>query len=155
MNELMDHRSQVELLHNKASEGDIFSRFNFEYLSFINHLNNNLYLESKTDAESIQKLKNDKLLSAEYMAQISYHRLLKKVWNSIIEESQQNLIDQKFAVQNLDDWENMVEFWCHTRVKHYNSENVLKPTEDQTVIEQAYYTLSFLMDSQIKKLSKF
>ena len=29
MNELMDHRSQVELLHNKASEGDIFFSLQF------------------------------------------------------------------------------------------------------------------------------
>ena len=30
MSQLMDHRSQIELLHNKASEGDIYSRFNFD-----------------------------------------------------------------------------------------------------------------------------
>ena len=150
----MDHCSQIELLHNKASEGDIFSRFNFEYLSFVAHLNNTLYLESKTDVESIQELKNDKSLRAEYMAQISYHRLLKKVWNSLIEESQQNLIYQKIAIQNLDDWGNMIEFWCHTRNKLYDGEDVLKPTEDQSMVEQAYYTLSFFMENQIRKLSK-
>lgn len=155
MSEFMDHRSQIELLHNKASEGDIFSRFNFEYLSFVAHLNNNLYLESKNDTESIQKLKNDKLLRAEYRAQISYHHLLKKVWNSLIKESQQNLIVQKYAVQNLDDWENMIGFWFNTRKKIYNGENVLKHTEDQALVEQAYYALSFFMENQLKKLSKF
>lgn len=154
MGELMDHRSQIELLHNKASEGDIYSRFNFEYLSFVAYLNTKLYLESATDVESIQKLKNDKELRAEYMALISYHRLLKKVWNSLIEESQQNLIDQKYAVQNLEDWENMIEFWINTRKKLYNGENFLKHSEDQTLVEQAYYTLSFFMDNQVKKLSK-
>lgn len=155
MNELMDHHSQVELLHNKASEGDIFSRFNFEYLSFIAYLKNNLYFKSATDVESIQKLKNDKTLRAEYMNQISYHRLLKKVWNSLIEESQQSMIDQKNAIQNLEDWENMIEFWYRTREKTYPGENVLKNTEDQNMVEQAYYTLSFFMDKQIKKLPRF
>ena len=154
MSQLMDHRSQIELLHNKASEGDIFSRFNFEYLSFVAYLNNNLYLESKSDAESIQKLKNDKSICAEYMAQILYHRLLKKVWKSLIEESQQNWIDKKNVIQNLEDWENMVEFWFQTRKKLYNGENVLEHMEGIDVVEQAYYTLSFFMNNQIKKLSK-
>lgn len=145
MSELVDHWSQIELLHKKASEGDFLSRFNYEYLSFIAHLNNNLYLESKTDVESIHKLKNDKTLRAEYMAQISYHRLLKKVWNSIIEESQ--------SVQNLEDWENMIDFWYKTRKKLCYGENVFKRKEDQSMVEQAYYTLSFFMDDQIKSLS--
>jgi hypothetical protein len=155
MNELMDHHSQVVLLHNKASEGDIFSRFNFEYLSFLAYLNNNLYLESATDIESIEKLKNDKGLRAEYMALISYHRLLKKVWNSIIEESQQNLVDQNNGIQNLDDWENMIEFWSQTRKKFYDGESALKNTENQVLVEEAFYTLSFFMVSQIKKIPKF
>lgn len=154
MSQLVDHRSQIELLHSKASEGDIFSRFNFEYLSFVSYLKNNLYLESATDEDSIHKLKNDKALRADYMAQISYHRLLKKVWNSIIEESQQNLVDQKNAIQNLEDWESMIEFWRYTSKKHHYGENVLKHTSDQAMVEQAYYTLSFFMEDQIKKLSK-
>ena len=109
-----------------------FSRFNFEYLSFVAYLKNNVYLESPTDEDSIQRLKNDKVLRAEYMAQIYYHRLLKKVWNSLIEESQQNLIDQKNVIQNLEDWENMVEFWIQTRKKLYNGESVSINTDNQS-----------------------
>ncbi|QDK41234.1 hypothetical protein DOM21_07140 [Bacteriovorax stolpii] len=154
MSELMNHSSQIELLHKKASEGDFLSRFNYEYLSFIAHLNNNLYLESKTDVESIQKLKSDKILRAEYMAQISYHRLLKKVWNSVIEESLQELSYKQSGVQNLEDWENMIEFWYQTRKKSYDDEPALEYTEDKSAPEQAYFTLSFFMESQIKKLSK-
>jgi len=151
----MDHNFQIELLHKKASEGDFTSRFNFEYLSFTSHLSNNLYLESVSIEESIQKLKNDKVLREEYVALISYHRLLKKVWNSLIKESQQNLIDQKNAIQNLEDWENMVEFWYHTRKKLHNGKKVFRNNDNQSVVEEAYYTLSFFMENQIKKLSKF
>lgn len=141
----MDNNFQIELLHKKASEGNFISRFNFEFLSFTSHLSNNLYLESVSIEESIQKLKNDKVLREEYMALISYHRLLKKVWNSLIEESQQNLIDQKNAIQNLENWENMVEFWYHTRKKLHNGKKALRNNDNQSLVEEAYYTLSFFM----------
>ena len=97
----MDHRSQIELLHSKASEGNFFSRFNYEQLAFVDYLNNNPFLESENEAESIKKLKNDKIIRAEYLSQITYHRLLKKVWNSMVEKSQLKLIDQQDIIQNL------------------------------------------------------
>jgi hypothetical protein len=57
--ELTNYKSLIVGWHERAAEGDYFSRFVFEYLAFIAHLKNNIYFAETRDRNVIQNLKQD------------------------------------------------------------------------------------------------
>ncbi len=72
--ELRSYTPLIIAWHEKASEGDYFSKFVFEYLSFIAHIKNNLYLDQSNDRKVIQCLKKDTVRQESY---------IKKYWKMI------------------------------------------------------------------------
>lgn len=72
--------------HEKAAEGDCFSRFVFEYLSFIAHVKNNLFYKANNDRAAIQELKRDRRIGQKYLEGILADSDVRGAWNEIIEE---------------------------------------------------------------------
>jgi len=88
--ELKDYHSLVLRWHQKAEDGDFFSRFVFEYLAFIAHLRNNLFIGAASDRRAIQHLKQDAIRARSYLYAVESNKSLLGMWQSVIEELNRN-----------------------------------------------------------------
>lgn len=175
--ELRDYRTLVLRWHHKAEEGDYFSRFVFEYLAFIAHLRNNLFIGAATDRRAIQLLKQHTTLEKNYLQFIQGNKSLLETWQSVIEELNQNPLyntskdsdypeidvwwnsigndadkedqSQKGIVRSLSDWGNMVEFWYSVRNNLFHGTKDPDVQRDCFLVEHAYRTLAIFMDNEI------
>lgn len=166
--------------HVKASEGDCFSRFVFEYLSLIAHLKNNLFYNANSDRAAIQALKRDRRIGQDYQESIQADSDVRGAWNEIIEELEDrplrnssldyenpeidkwwNTVDDapnreddppKGRVLSLSDWPNMVEFWYGVRNNLFHGGKEPNIARDVFLVEHAYVTLRQLMNIEIGKL---
>ena len=179
--ELKDYRSLVIRWHQKAEEGDYFSRFVFEYLAFIAHIRNNIFIGATTDRRAIQLLKQNAKLENIYLQAIKSNEPLGELWQSVIEElahdplyntskdldfpeldvwwnSIGNNVDkenmtQKGIVSSLSDWGNMVEFWYSVRNNLFHGTKDPNVKRDCFLVEQAYRTMSLFMVNEIAVVS--
>lgn len=166
--------------HEKAGEGDCFSRFVFEYLSLAAHLKNNLFYDVNSDRAAIQALKRDQRIRQEYLRNIEATPDIRVVWSEIIEELERrplhnssfdpdnpeidrwwntaedapNREDErpKGRVLSLDDWPNMVEFWYSVRNNLFHGGKDPNIERDVFLVEHAYITLRQLMNDEIASL---
>ena len=76
----------IRAWHEKAAEGDTFSRFVFQYLAFIAYVKNILYFDVSSDRLAIQRLKRDERIRGCYLDRVSQDEYLQKCWAEIIEE---------------------------------------------------------------------
>lgn len=164
--------------HNKAKEGDYFSRFVFEYLSFIALLKNKIAIEATSDRQAIQKLKSSENIRNEYLNLMRKDKDLHTSWKSVITElkksplynSSQDMdspeIDKwwnsdghspsaptkdKGQIHSTKDWMNMVEFWNGVRNNLFHGGKNPNIARDIFLVEHAYKTLSSFMKIQLKK----
>lgn len=178
--ELPSYNDLIIAWHEKANDGDYFSRFVFEYLAFIAHLKNNLYYFLNRDRLVIQQLKRDQRIGAQYLRLIADNPELENAWGRIIEElhiqplynSSQDLdhpeldwwwnnIDDnvdhsdelpKGLVHALDDWPNMVEFWYCVRNNLFHGGKHPNIKRDFFLVEHSYKTIRFLVESEVAQL---
>lgn len=165
--------------HDMAAEGDTFSRFVFQYLSFIAHVKNNLFYDTSTDRAVIQRLKQELDLRNIYLKRVNEDSDLIKAWTDIIDglekrplhnssfdpdnpeidrwwnsiDFQPNTGDEqpKGRVLTLDDWCNMVEFWYSVRNNLFHGGKNPNTKRDAFLVEHAFLTLRPLMDIVLKK----
>lgn len=168
--------------HIKANQQeDYFSKYVFEYLSFIAHLKNNLFIEETQDRRAIQALKKSTTQRDNYLKIILQDKEIEKVWNTVIKEigneplhnSSHNYevpeIDRwwnssenepnratdkkKGVIHNTADWENMVEFWVAIRNNLFHGGKNPNIERDYFLVRHAYLTMSPFMELQIRALS--
>lgn len=85
--ELENFRSLIPGWHKKANEdGDYFSRFVFEYLSFIAHMKNRLFYMEDSDRMAMQRLKQHVQIRDAYLQEIQSDRELEIAWLCVIDE---------------------------------------------------------------------
>lgn len=78
MDSLNDLNALIKNWHIKAKEqDDYFSKYVFQYLSFITHLKNNLFLGETQDRKAIQSLKRDTHLQDGYLQFVAKEKSLK------------------------------------------------------------------------------
>lgn len=170
----------IEAWHDKAAEGDTFSRFVFQYLSFIAHVKNNLFYDTSRDRIAIQRLKQEQELRSSYLKIVSEDSDLNMAWTSIMEvlekiplynnsfdpdnpeidqwwnntDFQPNADDDlpKGRVLTLDDWCNMVEFWYSVRNNLFHGGKNPNTKRDAFLVEHAFLTLRPLMNLALKKI---
>lgn len=175
--QLNDYRSLVFRWHQKAKDGDYFSRFVFEYLAFIAHLKNNLFISATSDRNAIQLLKQDAVRESTYLRAVMGNKSLSEMWQSVISELDRNPLhntshdfdspeidawwnsignepdrkcrSQKGIIRSLSDWENMVELWYSVRNNLFHGGKDPNIQRDCFLVEYAYRTLSIFMDSEI------
>lgn len=175
--QLNDYGPLVFRWHQKAKEGDYFSRFVFEYLAFIAHLKNNLFISATSDRNAIQFLKQDAARGSTYLQTVEENKSLSEMWQSVIAELDRNPLhnsshdfdspeidawwnsignvpdrkdqSQKGVVRSLADWDNMVEFWYSIRNNLFHGGKDPNIQRDCFLVEHAYKTLSIFMDNEI------
>ncbi len=175
--QMNDYGPLVFRWHQKAKEGDYFSRFVFEYLAFIAHLKNNLFISATSDRNAIQLLKQDAVRESTYLQTVNGNKSLSEMWQSVIAELDRNPLhntshdfdspeidawwnsignepdrkdrSQKGIVRSLSDWESMFEFWYCIRNNLFNGGKDPNIQRDCFLVEHAYRTLSIFMDNEI------
>lgn len=180
--ELTSYDPLVLNWHEKAKEGDYFSRFVFEYLAFIALLKNKLFIGAGSDREAIQALKQDTDREDAYVAAIAAHEPLRRLWQYVMAElgqaplhnSSRDLDNPKIdawwnstgfepkkddkvpqgVVRSLSDWGNMVEFWHGVRNNLFHGGKNPAIRRDCFLVEYAYLTLAPFMENEISQMSR-
>ncbi|MBN4078636.1 hypothetical protein JYT96_01365 [Gammaproteobacteria bacterium AH-315-C21] len=178
--ELTSYNPLIIAWHDKAADGDWFARFVFEYLSFVSHIKNNLYISENSDRDAIQALKQDERIAHNYLERIEGDADLSNAWNEVIEELNEKPLhnssrdpddpkidgwwnsmegqmnkestEPKGRVLSLEDWSNMVEFWCCVRNNLFHGGKNPNMKRDMFLVEHAFITLRSLMDDEISSL---
>lgn len=177
-NELPSYYPLIGAWHEKAAQGDTFSRFVFQYLSFIAHIKNNLFYDATTDRRAIQRLKREERIQHTYIEMVSNDNDLAQFWREIITELEIRPlhnssfdpdypeidrwwnIDQdltsvdsdlpKGRVLSIEDWKNMVEYWYSVRNNLFHGGKNPNTGRDAFLVEHAFLTLRPLMDMELK-----
>lgn len=164
----------IEAWHDKAAEGDTFSRFVFQYLAFIAHVKNNLFYNAQSDRFAIQRLKRDQGIGGEYIKRVINDGDLQQSWNEVITELVNKPLHNSSTdpdypevdkwwnsfddqpnkdsglpegrVHSLDDWPNMVEYWYSVRNNLFHGGKNPNIGRDAFLVEHAFVTLRALVD---------
>jgi len=175
--QLPNYYPLIRAWHDKAVEGDCFTRFVFQNLSFIAHIKNKLFYDETSDRAAIQRLKKDNRIKQNYLAMVNQNQELSQAWIEIIEElrdkplhnnssdpdypeinkwwnnieSHPNEEDQqpKGRVLSVDDWQNMVEFWYSVRNNLFHGGKNPNIKRDVFLVEGAFKTLRPLVDREL------
>lgn len=178
--ELPSYYPLIEAWHEKASEGDTFSRFVFQYLAFIAHIKNNLYFDARNDRDAIQRLKRDERISPRYLEAVTNDDTLAQFWNEVIKELEKKPLHNNSAdpdypvidkwwnstedhpntdsslsegsVLSLEDWPNMVEYWYSVRNNLFHGGKNPNTGRDAFLVEHAFQTLRPLMNIELSEL---
>ncbi len=177
--ELPDYRALIAGWHKKAAEGDDdFSRFVFEYLAFIAHLKNNLFFGAASDRAAIQSLKRDSKQQGKYKERVKNDKHLAGVVQQLLEELNKHPLQNssfdldypeidrwwnsnglqpntdatlpRGVIRSVDDWENLVEFWCSVRNNLFHGGKNPNVERDCFLVEHAFETLKDFMDQEIR-----
>lgn len=166
--------------HEKAKEGDYFSRFVFEYLAFVALLQNKLFIGVGSDRKAIQALKRDTTRKKSYLAAVAQHERLGNLWRDVIAELEKtplhnssrdldypeidawwNCVEARPAqgddapkgvIRSSSDWVNMVEFWCGVRNNLFHGGKDPNFRRDCFLVEHAYRTLAEFMENEISHM---
>lgn len=177
--ELPSYYPLIRAWHERAAQGDTFSRYVFQYLSFIAHIKNNLFYDAPNDRIAIQKLKREERIQHAYLNVVSNNIDLAKCWHKIISELEIKPlynsstdpdypeidrwwnIDQdslntesdlpKGRVHFIEDWQNMVEFWYSIRNNLFHGGKNPNSGRDAFLVEHAFLTLRPLMEIELNK----
>ncbi|MEW8292732.1 MAG: hypothetical protein AB2672_19625 [Candidatus Thiodiazotropha endolucinida] len=163
--------------HDKAAEGDTFSRFVFQYLAFIAHVKNNIFYAATNDRQAIQGLKRDEDICGRYLAAVASDAELAQFWIEVISKLKRKPLrnssnDPDFPeidkwwnnsenqprsdgdfpsgkVLSLEDWSNMVEYWYSIRNNLFHGGKNPDTGWDAFLVEHAFQTLRPLMDIEL------
>lgn len=175
--QLTDYDPLIRGWHEKAASGDSFSRFVFQYLSFIAYIKNKLFYEEQSDRRAIQRLKQDDRIRNNYLLLIHEDKELGQAWGEIREELERQPLHNSSAdpdypeidkwwnsdgdgpstegnlprgkVLSVDDWGNMVEFWYGVRNNLFHGGKNPSVGRDIFLIEHAFRTLRPLMKNEL------
>ncbi|MCU7829153.1 MAG: hypothetical protein KZQ85_08820 [Candidatus Thiodiazotropha sp. (ex Myrtea sp. 'scaly one' KF741663)] len=178
--ELPSYYPLIEAWHEKASEGDTFSRFVFQYLAFIAHIKNNLYFDARNDRDAIQRLKRDERIGPKHLKAVTSNNTLAQFWNEVIRELEKKPLHNNSADPNypvidkwwnstedqpntynslsegrllsLEDWPNMVEYWYSVRNNLFHGGKNPNAGRNGFLVEHAFQTLRPLMNIELSKL---
>lgn len=171
----MNYNQLIKNWHTKASDEDYFSKFVFEYLSFIAYLKKKKFVDATNDRNAIQKLKQDELIKNLYLQKITSDEVVKESWEKIKNELDRaplgNVSGNGFEVEeikwwncssiqlttqtdpissgkirDLNDWENMVEFWYSIRNNLFHGSKNPEGDRDKLVVKHGYKTLKPLVE---------
>ncbi len=176
----MNYDDLIKKWHAKASEEDYFSKYMFEYLSFIAILRKKGFTQARNDRQAIQLLKQSDHIKNIYLPQVSYSTDVFKAWQVIkkeldsiplgnvskTEQAEEILYwncshfkcNQKTEEENqkplgvlhsLEDWENMVEFWCSIRNNFFHGGKDPENNRDQLLVKNGFITLRLLVKMMI------
>lgn len=179
--ELTSYDPLIVSWHEKAKEGDFFSRFVFEYLAFVALLQNKLFIGAGSDRRTIQALKRDRAREEAYVATIGEYEPLRRLWQDVMAElgraplhnSSRDLDNPEIdvwwnntcfepkkddkspqgVVRSLSDWANMVEFWHSVRNNLFHGGKDPTIRRDCFLVEHAYRTLALFMENEISQSS--
>lgn len=174
--ELPNYHPLITAWHEKAAEGDTFSRFIFQYLSFIAHIKNNLFFDTLNDRMAIQRLKREDGIKHSYLNMITNDNDLLQSWKEVIKELETSPLhndstdpdypeidkwwnssqDQpnsgnrlpKGRVLSLEDWHNMVEYWYAVRNNLFHGGKNPTIGRDVFLVEHAFVTLRALVENE-------
>lgn len=177
--ELTSYDPLIVSWHEKAKEGDFFSRFVFEYLAFVALLRNKLFIGAGSDRRTIQALKRDRTREEAYVAAIGDYESLRRLWQDVMAElgraplynSSRDLDNPEIdvwwnntgfepkkddkspqgVVRSLSDWGNMVEFWHGVRNNLFHGGKDPTIRRDCFLVEHAYRTLASFMENEINQ----
>lgn len=166
--------------HDKAAEGDTFSRFVFQYLAFIAHIKNNLFFDVRNDRMAIQRLKRDQRIENAYLEAVANDQYLGGCWGAIITALADKPLHNSSAdpdypeidqwwncaqdqvsrggdeptgrVHSLEDWPNMVEYWYSVRNNLFHGGKNPNAGRDAFLVEHAFQTLRPVMNAELKRL---
>ena len=178
--ELKSYDPLIVSWHEKAKEGDFFSRFVFEYLAFVTLLQNKLFIGAGSDRKTIQALKRDRVREKVYIAAIGEYEPLRRLWQDVMAElgraplynSSRDLDNPEIdvwwnnagfeplkddkspqgVVRSLSDWANMVEFWHSVRNNLFHGGKDPTIRRDCFLVEHAYRTLAPFMENEISQM---
>ena len=164
---------QIKWWHYKAWADDYFSKYVFEYLAFIWYIQKYKYQKGR-DRQAIQSLKQDGGIKGEYLERIyndenfqnSWNEITTELnrfplwnWNSVNEDKRWNCshndYNQKteeekrkptWIIHNLEDRENMVEFWYTIRNTLFHWWKNANDRRDLLLVEHGYKTLRPLVE---------
>lgn len=179
--DLKDYDPLILHWHDKAKEGDYFSRFVFEYLAFCALLRNKLFIGATSDRAAIQNLKQDKAREKSYVDSVAVHEALRRHWQEVMTElgpiplhnssrdldnpeidAWWNSIDfaptaddgsPRGIIRSLSDWGNMVEFWHGVRNNLFHGGKDPTIRRDCFLVEHAYLTLASFMENEISQMA--
>lgn len=172
--ELPSYYPLIKAWHEKAAEGDTFSRFVFQYLAFIAHIKNNLFYDAPSDRIAIQRLKRTHGIQQTYVKLIKEDEELLQSWNAVISELEENPLHNSSTdpdypeidkwwnssgdqpnkgdnfpegrVLSLEDWPNMVEYWYSVRNNLFHGGKDPNIGRDTFLVEHAFMTLRPLVN---------
>jgi hypothetical protein len=178
--ELPSYYPLIEAWHEKASEGDTFARFVFQYLAFIAHIKNNLFFDARNDRHAIQRLKREGRIAQPYLETIMGDDALTQFWDEVITELEKKPLHNSSAdpdcptidkwwnstgdqpnkdsdfpegrVLSLKDWPNMVEYWYSVRNNLFHGGKTPNAGRDAFLVEHAFQTLRPLIKIELGKL---
>lgn len=178
--ELRSYDPLIVSWHEKAKEGDYFSRFVFEYLAFVALLQNKLFIGVGNDRNAIQALKRDATRGKSYLAVVAQHEPLGKLWRDVIAELEKTPLhnssrdldypeidawwncagakpaqedeDPRGIIRSSSDWVNMVEFWYGVRNNLFHGGKDPSIRRDCFLVEHAYRTLAAFMKNEISQM---
>lgn len=178
--ELRSYDPLIISWHEKAKEGDFFSRFVFEYLGFVALLHHKLYIDSSSDRAAIQALKQDRAREEAYITAVGKSESLQRNWSTVISELEKAPLhnssrDQdnpeidiwwnssgfkpiredplpKGVVSSISDWANMIEFWYSVRNNLFHGGKNPTIQRDCLLVEHAYLTMLPFMESEIHQM---
>lgn len=172
----MNYHQLIRNWHEKASDEDYFSKYVFEYLAFIGLLKRVLFVDQDTDTGAIRNLKHYQHLRDLYLSKISSSTSLTKAWESIKVELdkrslrivsdntweavpiqhwkcthnpqnwRKHVCDEQGKIHDLNDWENMVEFWHSIRNNLFHGSKNPEDARDQFLVENGFKTLHPLVE---------
>ncbi len=169
----------IHMWHDKAEQGDYFSRFIFEYIAFNAYVKSRIVLDRVSDRTAIQRLKRNSKLKKKYLKSIEQNKILCLAWEELILvlkkepllnaskdidnpeldkwwnisgedlESGSNL-SGKGIVKSTKDWTNMVEFWYAVRNNIFHGGKNPNVHRDHFLVEHAFKTLRAFMTQELK-----
>jgi len=166
----------IKWWHYKAWDEDYFSKYVFEYLAFIWYIQKYKYLMDNDRStiqllkkdEEIKKNylelvnQNDNLKDSWYkiMEELKRSPLWRLTWSGRLlkndywncshdkykEKTDEEIQKPTWVIHNLEDWENMVEFWYTIRNTLFHWWKNANDRRDLLLIEYGYKTLRPLVD---------
>jgi len=157
-----EYLTLIESWHNAANTGrfsdvDYFSKFMFEYFSFITFISTQLY-PGKREGTAVSQLKENSYIKEKYLLLIVSDNELKENWLTIKREldsmplmnsslrNRSNSHQNGLKLNDMEDWNAMVEFWRCIRNNLFHGTKGPNISRDRFLVEYGYKTLSKFID---------
>ena len=172
----MDDNQLIRNWHARAADEDYFSKFVFEYLAFIGYLKRVKFTNEDSDSGAIRRLKHDEACRDSYLERVQATPALTEAWQRIKDEldvrplgevegngwqaqpihywtcshnpqnRREHVCEEQGKIRDLEDWENMVEFWHSIRNNLFHGSKNPQDERDQLLIGNGYKTLNPLVE---------